>query len=77
LEGTSVAEENTSREAVPGTRPQLDFPHYTRPAEYRGWKVPDVLIGGNHAEVAAWRRNAALEKTKQNRHDLFLPEVTM
>jgi tRNA (guanine37-N1)-methyltransferase len=48
----------------------LDFPHYTRPAEYRGWKVPDVLIGGNHAEVAAWRRAAAIEKTKKNRPDL-------
>jgi tRNA (guanine37-N1)-methyltransferase len=50
----------------------LDFPHYTRPAEYRGWKVPDVLIGGNHAEVAAWRRAAAIEKTKKNRADLFI-----
>jgi tRNA (guanine37-N1)-methyltransferase len=49
----------------------LDFPHYTRPAEYRGWKVPDVLIGGNHAEVAAWRRDAAIEKTQENRPDLF------
>jgi tRNA (guanine37-N1)-methyltransferase len=48
----------------------LDFPHYTRPAEYRGWKVPDVLIGGNHAEVAAWRRAAAIEKTEKNRPDL-------
>ena len=48
----------------------LDFPHYTRPAEYRGWSVPEVLIGGNHAEVAKWRRAAALEKTKRNRPDL-------
>src|ERR1700722_19682744 len=48
----------------------LDFPHYTRPAEYRGWRVPEVLTGGNHAEVAAWRRAAALEKTKKNRPDL-------
>jgi len=48
----------------------LDFPHYTRPAEFRGWKVPDVLIGGNHAEVAKWRREQALEKTKRNRPDL-------
>jgi len=48
----------------------LDFPHYTRPAEYRGWKVPEVLIGGNHAEVAAWRRAAAAEKTQKNRPDL-------
>jgi len=50
----------------------LDFPHYTRPAEYRGWKVPEVLIGGNHAEVAEWRRAAAIEKTQKNRPDLFI-----
>jgi tRNA (guanine37-N1)-methyltransferase len=50
----------------------LDFPHYTRPAEYRGWKVPDVLIGGHHAEVAKWRRQQALEKTRRNRPDLLL-----
>ena len=49
----------------------LDFPHYTRPAEYRGWKVPDVLIGGNHAEVAKWRRHMAIEKTRRNRPDLL------
>jgi tRNA (guanine37-N1)-methyltransferase len=48
----------------------LDFPHYTRPAEYRGWKVPEVLIGGNHAEVIKWRRQQALEKTRRNRPDL-------
>jgi tRNA (guanine37-N1)-methyltransferase len=51
----------------------LDFPHYTRPAVYRGWAVPEILIGGNHAEVAKWRRAAALEKTRRNRPDL-LPE---
>jgi len=49
----------------------LDFPHYTRPAEYRGWHVPEVLIGGNHAEVAKWRSEAALEKTRRNRPDLL------
>jgi tRNA (guanine37-N1)-methyltransferase len=56
-----------------GARPRtlLDFPHYTRPAEYRGWKVPEVLIGGNHAEVAKWRAQQSLEKTRQNRPDLF------
>jgi tRNA (guanine37-N1)-methyltransferase len=53
-----------------GSSMLLDFPHYTRPAEYRGWKVPDVLIGGNHAEVATWRRAAAIEKTQKNRPDL-------
>ena len=61
--------------AAKGTRTSgaqivLDFPHYTRPAEYRGWKVPEVLVGGNHAEIAAWRRAAAIEKTQRNRPDL-------
>jgi tRNA (guanine37-N1)-methyltransferase len=50
----------------------LDYPHYTRPAEFRGWAVPEVLIGGNHAEVAKWRAAAALEKTRRNRPDLLL-----
>jgi tRNA (guanine37-N1)-methyltransferase len=49
----------------------LDFPHYTRPAEFRGWTVPEVLIGGNHAEVAKWRRAAAVEKTRRNRPELI------
>ncbi len=49
----------------------LDFPHYTRPAEYRGWSVPEVLIGGNHADVANWRRHAAIEKTRRNRPELL------
>jgi tRNA (guanine37-N1)-methyltransferase len=48
----------------------LDFPHYTRPADFRGWKVPEVLIGGNHGEVAKWRQRMALEKTLRNRPDL-------
>ena len=48
----------------------LDFPHYTRPADFRGWKVPEVLIGGNHAAVATWRREQALAKTQRNRPDL-------
>jgi tRNA (guanine37-N1)-methyltransferase len=54
--------------------PLLDYPHYTRPAEYRGWKVPEVLIGGNHAEVAKWRREQALAKTQRNRPALS-PEI--
>jgi len=57
---------------IPSASGLLDFPHYTRPADFRGWKVPEVLIGGNHAEVAKWRRAAALEKTRRNRPDLFL-----
>jgi tRNA (guanine37-N1)-methyltransferase len=53
------------------SHPLLDFPHYTRPADFRGWTVPEVLIGGNHAEVAKWRHAAALEKTRRNRPDLL------
>ena len=49
----------------------VDFPHYTRPAEYRGWKVPEILIGGNHAEVRKWRQQQAMEKTRRNRRDLL------
>lgn len=49
----------------------LDFPHYTRPADFRGWKVPDVLISGNHADIRRWRRKMALLKTIRNRPELI------
>jgi tRNA (guanine37-N1)-methyltransferase len=49
----------------------LEGPHYTRPAEYRGWKVPDVLLSGHHVEIAAWRRREAERRTRQNRPDLL------
>jgi tRNA (guanine37-N1)-methyltransferase len=49
----------------------LDYPHYTRPAEFRGMKVPDVLLNGNHEEIEKWRHEKALEKTKLNRSDLL------
>lgn len=49
----------------------LDCPHYTRPPEFRGMKVPDVLLSGNHAEIERWRKEAALEKTRRNRPDLL------
>jgi len=48
----------------------LDCPQYTRPAEFRGWPVPEVLLGGNHAEIRKWRREAALAKTARMRPDL-------
>ena len=48
----------------------LECPHYTRPPSFRGWDVPEVLLGGNHAEIARWRRQKALEKTARNRPDL-------
>jgi tRNA (guanine37-N1)-methyltransferase len=49
----------------------LDYPHYTRPAEFRGLAVPDVLMNGNHEEIRRWRRRRALEKTLRNRPDLL------
>ena len=49
----------------------LDYPHYTRPAEFRGMTVPEVLLNGNHDEIRRWRRRKALEKTLANRPDLL------
>jgi tRNA (guanine37-N1)-methyltransferase len=49
----------------------LDYPHYTRPAEFRGLAIPDVLAGGNHDQIRRWRRERALEKTLRNRPDLL------
>jgi tRNA (guanine37-N1)-methyltransferase len=49
----------------------LDYPQYTRPPEFRGMKVPEVLLSGNHAEIARWRKEAALEKTRRKRPDLL------
>ena len=49
----------------------LDFPQYTRPAEYQGWTVPEVLLSGNHEEIRLWRRQRALEKTWRRRPDLL------
>jgi tRNA (guanine37-N1)-methyltransferase len=48
----------------------LDHPHYTRPEEYRGWRVPEILLSGNHAAIEGWRREAALSATRKNRPDL-------
>ncbi len=52
----------------------LGCPHYTRPADFRGLNVPEVLLNGNHAEIEKWRRQKALEKTKLNRKDLLTGE---
>src|SRR5439155_22027363 len=49
----------------------LDHPHYTRPREFRGMEVPEVLVSGNHAAIERWRREAALDKTRRNRPDLL------
>jgi tRNA (guanine37-N1)-methyltransferase len=49
----------------------LDYPQYTRPADFRGFKVPDVLLSGNHAEIARWRREQQIERTRSRRSDLY------
>ena len=54
----------------------LEYPHYTRPAEYRGWKVPDVLLSGNHPQIELWRRRESLLRTRKRRPDL-LREVVL
>jgi tRNA (guanine37-N1)-methyltransferase len=54
-----------------GSNGLLDYPHYTRPAEFRGMAVPEALMSGNHEEIRRWRRQRALEKTLRNRPDLL------
>lgn len=49
----------------------LDYPHYTRPAEFRGWKVPEVLLSGNHHDIKEWREEQALRRTRRYRPDLI------
>jgi tRNA (guanine37-N1)-methyltransferase len=49
----------------------LEAPQYTRPAEFHGWKVPEVLLSGNHAEIAKWRKEQAIKRTRENRPDLL------
>jgi tRNA (guanine37-N1)-methyltransferase len=65
---------STGHQSLATSHSFLDFPHYTRPADFRGWAAPEVLMGGNHAEVAKWRRQQALEKTRRNRPDLLPSE---
>jgi tRNA (guanine37-N1)-methyltransferase len=49
----------------------LEAPQYTRPAEFRGWRVPEVLLGGNHGEIAKWRKEQSQKRTRENRPDLL------
>ncbi|HKZ02603.1 MAG TPA: tRNA (guanosine(37)-N1)-methyltransferase TrmD, partial [Pyrinomonadaceae bacterium] len=62
---------NTSSVHESFSADMLDYPQYTRPPEFRGMRVPEVLMKGNHAEIARWRRQAALAKTRRNRPDLL------
>jgi tRNA (guanine37-N1)-methyltransferase len=68
IPGVLGDEQSAARESFVGGI--LDHPQYTRPVEYRGWEVPQVLLSGNHAEIERWRRRKALEKTRRNRPDL-------
>jgi tRNA (guanine37-N1)-methyltransferase len=69
IPGALGCQESSERESFADDL--LDYPHYTRPAEYRGLKTPDVLTSGNHAEIEAWRRRKAVEKTARRRPDLI------
>jgi tRNA (guanine37-N1)-methyltransferase len=69
IPGVLGGDESTLEESHSGNL--LEYPHYTRPPEFRGWNIPDVLLSGNHAEIAKWRKKESLRRTKQRRPDLF------
>jgi len=64
---------HVSDRSLGGARATLEYPHYTRPADFRGYSVPEVLLSGNHEEIRRWRQRVALEKTRRNRPDLLSP----
>ena len=64
-------EESNKQDSFSGDPPLLEFAQYTRPREYRGMKVPDVLMTGNHPEIARWREQQKLERTRERRADLL------
>jgi tRNA (guanine37-N1)-methyltransferase len=72
LEGSALDSQLSHHESLTSGRGILDCPHYTRPPSFRGWDVPEVLLGGNHDEIRRWRREKALEKTLRNRPDLLV-----
>jgi tRNA (guanine37-N1)-methyltransferase len=71
LTGTSSANSARVPDSTCASGGLLDYPHYTRPADFRGMPVPEVLLGGNHDEIRRWRRSRALEKTVRNRPELL------
>lgn len=68
-----LGDENSAIEESFGASGLLESPHYTRPAEWRGLKVPDVLLSGDHGKIAQWRAEKALARTRENRPDLLPP----
>ncbi|HXZ03645.1 MAG TPA: tRNA (guanosine(37)-N1)-methyltransferase TrmD [Ktedonobacteraceae bacterium] len=69
LPGVLGGEESILEESYSGG--MLEYPHYTRPSEFRGWSVPEVLLSGNHAEIARWRRKESIRRTRARRPDLY------
>ncbi len=69
LPGTVGKEESLKLESFEAGL--LDYPQYTRPAEFRGWKVPDVLLSGNHQAIAEWRKQQQIQRTRERRPDLW------
>jgi tRNA (guanine37-N1)-methyltransferase len=66
-----VLGDDASSEDESFSRGLLEYPHYTRPVEFRGWRVPDILLSGNHAAIAKWRRAEASRRTADRRPDLW------
>jgi len=66
-----VVGDQDSVDADSFSRGLFDYPHYTRPAEFRGFKVPDVLVSGHHAKISSWRKREALRRTLRERPDLM------
>jgi len=71
LPGTLGHERSAVDDSFSGEHSGLEAPQYTRPTEFRGWKVPEVLLSGNHAEIAKWRKEQAMKRTRENRPDLL------
>jgi tRNA (guanine37-N1)-methyltransferase len=64
-------EDSSVSDSFSGERRWLEFPQYTRPREYRGWEVPEILLSGNHQGIARWREAESLKRTQQRRPDLL------
>jgi tRNA (guanine37-N1)-methyltransferase len=71
LPGALGDDESSQDESFSPGRPGLEYPQYTRPADFRGMKVPDVLVSGHHAEIEKWRREQAKQRTQERRPDLM------
>jgi len=69
LPGALGDDQSTEQESF--SESLLEYPHYTRPREFRGMVVPEILLGGHHAKVTEWRKQQALERTKNSRPDLL------